>query len=224
MSERDDELGALIKARATRHEAPPQLRARIGTMLAQEGIGKAARKPDAGMRPLEAWRRWINLAGAFAVGMVFSVTVFLAMRGNPDEGPMAQAVVDSHVRSLLGDHLIDVRSSDRHTVKPWFTGKLDYAPAVMDLAPEFPLVGGRLDYLGQRPVAALVYKLNLHTVNVFVWPARGESPRGIEFFARQGFNVAHWVGGGMQFWAVSDANIAELRKVVDRMIAATEHP
>lgn len=223
MSEADDDLGRLIKEKATRHEAPAHLRGRIDAMLAQQGIDMAARQPAAQPRRESPWRRWMNLSGAFAVGMAASMAFLLVTRVNPDDSLMAQAVVDSHVRSLLGEHLIDVKSSDRHTVKPWFTGKLSYAPMVVDLAPEFPLVGGRLDYLGQEPVAALVYKLNLHTVNVFIWPARGKASSGTEYFARQGFNVAHWVAGGMQYWMVSDANIGELKKIVDRIVAASQN-
>ena len=224
MSERDDELSALIKSEATRHAAPAQLRARLGARLAQEGIGPAVKHPSAGGRPGEMWRHWINVGAAFAVGVVASVGVMLMLRGNADEGRLAQAVVDSHVRSLMGAHLVDVQSSDKHTVKPWFSGKLDYAPTVKDLAPEgIPLVGGRLDYLGQRPVAALVYRLNRHTINVFVWPAAGESSKDPAFAVHQGYNVAHWSSAGMSFWAVSDVNAVELRNVV-RLLASADNP
>jgi anti-sigma factor RsiW len=220
MSERDDDLSALIKSKATRYTATPEVRARVGAMLAQDGTTRVLRPPERGVPFVAPWRRWINMGGAFAIGVIFSVTALLVVRGNTEEAGMAQAIVDSHVHSLLSEHLVDVHSSDRHTVKPWFTGKLDYAPPVIDLAPEIPLIGGRLDYLDQHPVAALVYKLNLHTVNVFVWPVKGQSDGHLTFFARQGFNVAYWVENGMQFWAVSDANVTELRKVVDRLEVA----
>jgi anti-sigma factor RsiW len=224
MSEPDDELGALIKSKATRHAAPAQLRARIGAMLAQEGIGLAVRQPSARVRPGELWRRWTSMASAFAIGMAASIAVLLMLRGNVEEARIEQAVVDNHVRSLMGTHLVDVQSSDRHTVKPWFAGKLDYAPPVRDLAPAgAPLVGGRLDYLGQRPVAALVYRMNQHAINVFVWPASGDSSKDIAFTVRQGFNVARWSSNGMQFWAVSDLNADDLRKVVD-LLALNGHP
>ena len=224
MSERDDELGALIKSKATHHAAPVQLRARIGAMLAQEGIGLTVRQPSARTRPAELWRRWMSMASAFAVGMAASVAVLLVLRGNVEEVRIEQSVVDNHVRSLMGAHLVDVQSSDRHTVKPWFAGKLDYAPPVRDLAPAgAPLVGGRLDYLGQRPVAALVYRMNQHTINVFVWPASVDSSRDVAFSVRQGFNVARWSSDGMQFWAVSDLNADDLRKVVD-LLALSGHP
>jgi anti-sigma factor RsiW len=128
---------------------------------------------------------------------------------------IAEQVVDGHVRSLMGDHLFDVRSTDQHTVKPWFLGKLDFAPPVADLAAiGFPLVGGRLDYLGAQPVAALVYQRRQHTINVFVSPAAGTSLPDINGRSIRGFHVYHWVHDDMSFWAVSDVNDAELAEFV----------
>ena len=221
MDEHDDDLSALIKAGATRHAAPPHLRARIDARIAETGTPRVDDASFGHMPalPVQAWRRWTNMGAAFAIGVVASMAVMLVLRGNVDEDRLAQAVVDSHVRSLMSAHLVDVESSDRHTVKPWFAGKLDYAPPVRDLAAEgIPLAGGRLDYVGQRPVAALVYRLNRHTINVFIWPATGNPAPDPVFAVRQGFNVAHWTGDGMQFWAVSDANAGELRNVV-RLLA-----
>jgi len=224
MNEPDDELGALIRSNATRHAAPPQLRAGIEKMIAQQGTGIAVRQPPPGIHLGETWRRWTNMAGAFAVGVVASVAVVLMLRGSADDDRITQAVVDGHVRSLMGAHLVDVESSDRHTVKPWFSGKLDFAPTVKDLASEgIPLLGGRLDYLGQRPVAALVYRLRQHTINVFVWPATGVASTGPVFAVRNGFNIAHWTGEGMQFWAVSDLNASDLRNIVS-LLASSDRP
>jgi anti-sigma factor RsiW len=209
MSEPDD-LSILIKEKATRYTAPSALRARVDAMVAQTDTAAQVHHRSPATRPTQVWRRWANMAGAFSVGMVASMVVLLFMRGNVDEERMAQAVVDSHVRSLMGDHLVDVPSSDKHTVKPWFSGKLDYAPAVKDLSSAgASLVGGRLDYFGQRPVAALVYRLDQHTINVFMWPS-GTGDRSPAYSVHQGFNVVQWVADGMQCWMISDVNVEQL--------------
>jgi anti-sigma factor (TIGR02949 family) len=127
---------------------------------------------------------------------------------------LVEDLVESHVRSLLAEHLFDVQSTDQHTVKPWFLGKLDFSPPVIDLAPVgFPLVGGRLDYVSGQPVAALVFQRQKHTINVFVWPASNQGSGTRERTIR-GFNVRHWVRHGMSFWAVSDLNDVELNEFV----------
>jgi len=123
---------------------------------------------------------------------------------------MAEAAVDSHVRALTEGHLFEVRSSDQHTVKPWFLGKLDFSPPVEDLsAIGFPLVGGRLDHVANRPVAALVYQRRLHPINVFVSTATDQAAPN-DARSIRGFQVRHWIRRDMSFWAVSDLNGAEL--------------
>ncbi len=129
---------------------------------------------------------------------------------------VAQEVVSSHVRALMGEHLFDVRSTDQHTVKPLVPRqRLDFSPPVTDLAQVgFPLTGGRLDYVGGHPVAALVYTRALHTINVFVWPEASDAVRSPDARAIRGFHVRHWTHMGMSYWAVSDVNDADLDQFV----------
>lgn len=206
----DAELGAIMKAQADRHAAPAALREGIVTSIRQ---AEAESRRDA--QP-QGWRQWLNMGAAFAMGVLASVTAAWYITAVNAQDRLAQEVVAGHVRSLMATHLADIASSDRHTVKPWFTGKLDFSPPVHDLAAEgFPLVGGRLDYIGGRPAAALVYQHRQHTINVFVMPRGERSPPAA--FAAQGFNVTGWKDQAMQYWLVSDLNAGELRQFGERL-------
>jgi anti-sigma factor (TIGR02949 family) len=153
------------------------------------------------------WMTPLALAAAFVL-MLAGTWATLRVRQASDL--VALDVVSGHVRSLMANHLTDVPSSDRHTVKPWYLGKLDFSPDVRDLGPQgFPLIGGRLDYVDQKPAAALVYQRGKHMINVFVWKSDGRR-EGHE--ARQGYNVVHWNSGGLSYWAVSDLNAGELEQ------------
>jgi anti-sigma factor RsiW len=116
------------------------------------------------------------------------------------------------VRSLLQESPIQIASSETHIVKPWFNGRLDFAPSVRDLTPDgFPFAGGRLDFVGERRVAALVYRRRLHVVNVFLWPSTGGADSAPRDLVHRGYNMVTWTKAGIDYWAVSDLNMAELR-------------
>jgi anti-sigma factor RsiW len=194
-----ESLGRQIR-RARYYPAPDALRAR----LVQS-------------RPRSSWTSpWLPWAAA-AILMVSVGGSALIMRGSPQArtlnpiDSLSEAVVDSHVRALMGDHLFDVRSTDQHTVKPWFLGKVDFSPPVEDLAAiGFPLTGGRLDYIAGRPAAALVYARGQHTINLFVWPEESTGASSTNGRAIRGFHVRRWTRGGLSFWAVSDLHDVEL--------------
>lgn len=197
-------LGAAIKAEAPYFRATPDLRRRIQTSLP----AKKAPQPFARGFP---WRM-LGMAAAFALVALggWSLGRF-PLHSAPNES-LVQELVASHVRSqMVENHRVDVASSDRHTVKPWFEGKVDFAPPVKDLSKQgFVLVGGRLDYLDNRPVAVLVYQRRSHLINLFIWSA-DHSPTAPNLVDRHGYGLIHWTQDGMTFWAVSNLNEAELR-------------
>lgn len=156
--------------------------------------------------------RWLPLAiTSFAAAAVILAVLFFLMPTTSNEELLANEFVTAHIRSMMVDHLTDVASTDQHTVKPWFGGKLDFSPVVKDLAAQgFPLIGGRLDYAEGRPVAALVYERRQHRINVFVYPSDTSGDSQMRSLQKQGFNVVHWKSSGMAYWAVSDLNRGEL--------------
>ena len=129
---------------------------------------------------------------------------------------LAQEIINSHVRSLIANHLVDVETSDQHVVKPWFNGRTDFSPTVTDFADRgYPLTGGRLDYIDHRPVAVLIYHRRLHPINLYIWPAAGPSLSSSRTFSQQGYHLIHWSDGGMTYWAISDLNANELKDFAD---------
>ena len=170
----------------------------------------AARTTDV---PKLGRRHFLALAASIAgVAVVSGASTYFLTR--PGEGhEMAEEVVASHIRSLMASHLIDIASADQHTVKPWFDGKVDIAPTVADYTEQgFSLIGGRLDYLDRRPVAALVYRHRAHLINMFACPvaAGEEHETQPESLTIHGYNVVYWTAGDVTYWAVSDVNQADL--------------
>ena len=187
-------LSRLVRS-APYYSAPDGLHARVSAHTTR----------TTSMRRLFTWAAAAVVV--LSVGGAIALLRPAAVRGDV----IVDEAVNSHVRSLMAEHLFDVRSTDQHTVKPWFLGKLDFSPPVVDLASiGFPLSGGRLDYLDGRPVAALVYQRHGHTINVFVAPATGNALASIDVRSVRGFHVHHWIRDGMSFWAVSDLNDTEL--------------
>jgi anti-sigma factor RsiW len=194
---------------AAYYTAPVSLQRRVTS-----GISKASKTESRARVPRVMTWRWIGVAASVALVLVVSWSVVrLSARPSPDE-VLTREVVSNHVRSLMVSHIADVPSSDQHTVKPWFNGKLDFSPPVIDLGEQgFPLVGGRLDYLDGRTVAALVYQRRQHVINLFISPT-DESDRSELTATRQGYNLIHWSQTDMSYWAVSDLNANELRDFV----------
>ena len=200
-------LHSAISNTALRFEPSAALRKRIGVAVRNE----SDRTNGSSRR---SWR-WLIPAVSFAILVIVVVSLFVLLNRPSTSDLVAQEIVSSHVRSLMEKHLTDVPSSDQHTVKPWFDGRLDFSPPVKDLAAaEFSLVGGRLDYIGNRPVAALVYQHRQHYINVFVWPSTGASEASAKVLVRQGYNLINWNNSGMNYWTISDLNLAELQQFV----------
>lgn len=196
-----------VREGATYHRASPALRAAVAARLATAAPASAA------PRPARWWRE--VLSGAIGAALAASLLLALWPAGWPaGQRGLLDAVVDDHVRALQPGHLVDVPSSNRHTVKPWFAGRLDFSPPVKDLAAQgYALLGGRLDYLGGHPVAALVYTHGGHRIDLFAWPQAGDDT-ALQAATRHGYNILHWRQDGMTLWAVSDIEPALLRAFV----------
>jgi anti-sigma factor RsiW len=207
-----------VSGAALKVSAPAHLRSRIEASLAAP-----AKTNTTVQRFFRPSRR--GFFGGFALGSALSAAIaaslVLAVMRNDQQQTIADEVVSAHIRSLQAGHLMDVETSDQHTVKPWFNGRVDVAPPVVDLTAEgFTLLGGRLDYVDGEPVAAIVYQRRKHLINLFVAQRLGTRHGGALSEAIQGYNVRHWSQDGLDFWAVSDLAGDELNEFVQKIEAA----
>lgn len=200
------ETKIMLGSGQARWTTPATVRRQILRALSAENHARSKSQWESGFLSLFAWRKSIWTLLPSAAALVASAFLFLS-RPELDDAIRDQ-VISSHVHSMLANHLVDVQTSNQHTVKPWFNGKLNFSPPVVDLSSEgFPLVGGRIDYLQNRTVAAIVYRRYGHVINLFVWPSNLLSRGAI---VRDGYNIERWSAGGLVFWAVSDVSRDEL--------------
>jgi mycothiol system anti-sigma-R factor len=223
--EADTALAHAISRGAPYYKAPTELRERIQSSL-RDAVGvsasrSAARENHPLLTSPRAERRlvlpeipwnWLALAAAIALAAIVASSFLPRLRQPGADQFLATQLIASHVRSLMADHLTDVASSDQHTVKPWLDVKLDFAAPVVDLSGDgFPLVGGRLDYLGNHSAAALVYQRRKHFINLFIWPTTPLDGKEQKIVEREGYHLVHWIDGDFTYWAVSDVSAGDLQ-------------
>lgn len=208
-------LHGLIQRSDLRYRPAPGLEGRIvAAIRPANGPARSARRWTP--VPASPWVRRAFAALAATAALVLASWVGFDVGHRSQAPPLADEIVDSHIRSLMPGHLTDEASSEHHTVKPWFAGRLDFSPPVPDLSDRgFTLVGGRLDYLGGRPVAALVYRRRQHVINLYVWPVGVAAP--VLSGSRRGYNFVRGTSGQNEMWAVSDLNAAELAQFLDQV-------
>jgi len=221
-----DELKRLQQHLAQAHQSAPRalihrVRGALTNDAAQHAVSLPA-TPQSEAAPTrmidQVRRRWrpllTQIAAVLVACVITGTATFYVARQSDTQMTLAQDVMSAHMRSLLQDNAVQVASLDTHTVKPWFQGRLDYTPVVKDLSGDgFQLIGGRLDYINGRRVAALVYKRHLHQVTLFTWPGSGGDSANAMRTKMNGYNVLSWTKGGMTYWAVSDLNDGELREL-----------
>lgn len=212
MQERRLAVREALKLQFPPLEAPDLLRARIRSAIRETAAPAAAPAPS----------RWASETGRLiATAAVLGIAVLGTWRISSQRAAsdrLVESVLAGHVRSLIGTHITDVATSDQHTVKPWFNGKLDYSPPVYDFTRlGYPLIGGRLDYIANQPVSALVYGRRQHLINVFLWPSERDRADGPDALTRQGYHMLHWKTSAYSYWLISDLGTSELNEFA-RMI------
>jgi len=214
----DQELSTLVRTRATRFTASGRLHAAIVTQIALQSVARENKRTF--VDRLSGWFQIVGLGNyrvwvGFATGVLLTVAIGWTIPHIHSQAISDQDFVSFHIKAMGAGPLFEVASSDRHTVKPWFQGKLDYSPEVIDLSEDgFPLLGGRVDTVRGQPTAALVYTLRKHYINVFQRPS--ELQQDPKRTGQRGFSVITWSDGRMELWVVSDAEVSEL----DRFIQA----
>jgi len=210
----------LVGQPGVRWRAPDHVRAQVLSAVAREADASARKAGSAApaRSSLAGFiRQWLFVPSLAAL----AASLFLVIAPLHHSSRVEDEVIAGHVRSLLASHLTDVATSDQHTVKPWFNGRIDFSPPVIDLTAEgFPLRGGRVDYIGGRVVAALIYQRQAHVINLFVWPA---APTASTVASRDGYNIENWSADGLTFWAVSDLGVGDLTRF-HQMFAARTAP
>jgi anti-sigma factor RsiW len=194
--------------------APKELRQKVKAELYSQLATKS---------PWNFWNwNWLTATTTGLATACLALLLTVTLTRPSAQQQFAREIVSSHIRSLMASHIMDVVSTDQHTVKPWFNGKLDFSPPVKDLAGQgFPLIGGRLDYLGGRSVAALVFQRNKHLINLFIWPVTARDSEPAPLAPVNGYNLIHWSEANMTFWAVSDLNEKELMEFVQEYQSGT---
>ena len=219
----------LVRSHASRHTAPAALRLRVVSDIAQATpaapVSPVAKPLSLVARLFGHLRHWpwarINFGFATTTSVAFAVIFSLYLQIPSEQDRTDQEIVATHFRSLQVDHLADVVSTDKHTVKPWFSGKLDFSPPVFDLASQgFALIGGRLDYFDQHAAAAMVYRHDKHVINLFVWPDQAaHGSKSGKLRSIHGFQLVRWSDGEMVYAAISDLNGAELQQFQQLLVA-----
>lgn len=224
-SKQYDQLVKLISvARKSRqYSAPYSLKKQITESLQESGEDVEFNLEKRVQQPKPYIQHWLKYgAPSLTLGVALGLAIYYTTLIGYQKDSTVQSVVAAHVRSQYVDHLVDIASSDRHTVKPWFNGKLDFSPPVKDYTKEgFPLIGGRLEYLFGRPVAALLYRHRQHVINIFVRPITGQDNKRDEI-NHQGYNLLRWTEAGLEYWAISDLNINDMEKFRQILITNVE--